>query len=127
MSKSQLNLKANYQKQLKNSYAQDVQETMSNFCLDCLNNSASSNDQAQLEYLCSLKANPHRQSAMLKNDPSFKYCQQSTINSLKEEIEVLQKSYDQLLIEHNSHAVELDDCKRNIKLKVTLKISNSIS
>lgn len=117
MSKSQLNLKANYQKQLKSSFAQDAQEAIPNFCLNCLNNSTSSNDQAQLEYLCSLKSNQQKQPGMLKSDPSTYHCQQSTINNLKEELEVLQKSYDQLLIEHNSHAVELDDSKRNIKLK----------
>lgn len=45
--------------------------------------------------------------------------QQNAINSLKEELEQSQKAYNELLIVHNKNAIELEDFKRNVNLKVT--------
>ena len=44
--------------------------------------------------------------------------QQNVIDSLKEELDQNQKAYNQLLIVHNKNAIELDDFRRSVSLKV---------
>ena len=45
---------------------------------------------------------------------------QSLFESVKEELEQMHRSYEELLASHNANAVELENCKRNLLLKVDL-------
>lgn len=112
MSKSQFNLKLHHQQQMQISYNQDLIDIAQLYNSSSLSvKSATFNEHNQ--YLND--SNNDNQS--IKADLSL-YCnQQSTIDSLKIEVEQLQSNYDDLLVTHNANAVELENCKRNLVLK----------
>ena len=115
MSKSQYNLKLNQQQQLQIVYNQDLMD-IAQLCSSDPQETLPGASIPSGEGLGNTLKNTGTQK--IKSSLSLYNNQQNTIDSLKHEVAQLQKAYDSLLITHNSNAVELENCKRNLNLKV---------
>ena len=117
MSKAQHDLKQNQQQQLQLNN-QDLVDLNSLSIMLNENNFVESLDAVKLNDLVFDEGN---QSKSVKLNLSLYQYKQNTISSLQQHIESLNNSYTQLLMAHNSRAIEIEEHKRNLCLKVKKK------
>jgi hypothetical protein len=100
LSKAHHDLKMHHQQQLQISFGQET-----NLCFE----NETKNEET---------SNQMNKDKSLKQNVFANQFQQSIIDSLQQQLDAMEHSYNELLIAHNMRAVELEECKRNLKLKV---------